>query len=310
MPSTVALIGAGDVAKFFTEELLAAGHKILVLSRAPRPWFTDRKDITFLTSDYTSSSFLHIFDAHSVETVFCFIHDNTSFYVDAHEAILDACRKSKVTKRFVPSEYDGDIEEDGHWDKPRFHLNTHVPFRRTLQNQSEVEYTLLCHGWFMDYILTAEKSYMKDIYPVWPVDLNNGESKVEIAGTGEEVVGLTAARDVARVGVKLVEMPKGAWNEKTYVCGEYTTWNNLLTQLSSFYNRKFNITYKPASLIQSAVTDPSVADADKAFVYMQEWNVSGASAPPRDKLFDCVRQGVKLRSVAELLEDGRKDGIV
>ncbi|VDB96276.1 unnamed protein product [Peniophora sp. CBMAI 1063] len=315
---TVALIGAGDVAKFFVEELVAANRNVLVISRAPRPWFADRTDITFLTSDYSSSSFTEIFDAHNVDVAFCFIHDNTKFYVDVHEAILDACRKSRTCKRFVPSEYDGDIEEGdgGHWDKPRFHLKTHVPFRETLTSQSQledgerVEYTLLCHGWFMDYILPSHKTYMKDIYPVWPVDVNGGSDEVVVAGTGEESVGLTAARDVARVGVALVGMPKGFWSEKTYVCGEYTTWNRLIAQLSSYYNRTFNPTYTPLSTIQAAIEDPDIPEEDKAFVYMQEWNASGASAPPREKLWDAGRWGVRVRSVAQLLEDGRKDGIV
>lgn len=223
MACTVALVGAGDVAKYvpfsslcaplpnvysryFVEELLRARHKVVVLSRAERPGFSDRTDITFCVSDYTTASFLKIFDTCAVEAVFCLIHDNTSLYTSVHESILSACTMSKTAKRFVPSEYDGDI--DTHWDKPRFHLRTHVPFRERLAKQDAVEYTLLCHGWFMDYVVPSDKTYMKDIYPVWPVDVNNGLDVVVIPGSGEETIGLTAARDVARVGVQLLGAPK------------------------------------------------------------------------------------------------------
>ncbi|KAI0028459.1 hypothetical protein K488DRAFT_58538 [Vararia minispora EC-137] len=302
MARTVALVGAGDVAKYFVEEFLRVGYKVIVLSRAARPWFSDRPDIIFCVSDYTTASFLEIFDTYTVEAVFCLIHDNSFLYTSVHESILSACTASKTAKRFVPSEYDGNI--DVHWDKPRFHLHTHVPFRERLARQDAIKYTLLCHGWFMDYVVPADKIYLKDIYPVWPVDINNGFDDVVIPGSGEEAIGLTAARDVARVGAQLLEVPE--WTEKTYVCGEYTTWNVLIAQLGRFYGRRFNIVYKPVSGVQKVMDDPAATETALNFAYMEEWNFSGASAPPKEQLLSEVR----LRSVAELLEDGKRGGVV
>lgn len=55
----------------------------------------------------------------------------------------------------------------------------------------------------MDYFLPAGKSYMKPLPGVWPIDLER--SKALVLGTGEEKIGWTAARDVAKALVRLVE---------------------------------------------------------------------------------------------------------
>lgn len=56
----------------------------------------------------------------------------------------------------------------------------------------------------MDYFLPAEKSYMKPLTGVWPVDLEKW--KTLVLGTGEEKIGWTAARDVAKALVRLVDV--------------------------------------------------------------------------------------------------------
>lgn len=131
--------------------------------------------------------------------------------------LLKACRESETCKRFVPSECGGNI--DAHPDKPRFYIPTHAAFREVLKRQTEVEWTLLNGGWFMDYVLPPPKSYMKCIVPVWPVDT---EKRVAvIPGTGEEQIALTAARDLAKACVALVEAK--SWDAHTYIAGEITT---------------------------------------------------------------------------------------
>ncbi|KAI5898200.1 NAD(P)-binding protein [Schizophyllum commune H4-8] len=305
---TVAIAGAGDVAKFLVEELeRAKDYNIVVLTRGHRPWFAERAGITVRLTDYSADSVRTILDDVGAVVLFSFIHDNSPFYNTTHEAFLAACRTSRTCKRFVPSECGGDL--DAHPDKPRFYIPTHGAFREVLKAQSEVEWTLLNNGWFMDYVLPPEMSYMKSIVPVWPLDLKTG--RVLVPGTGEEPIGLTAARDVARAAVKLVDA--SAWDPITYVCGENTTWNKLIRDVEEFYKRKFDVSYLSIDEIKTAL-EVHKNDEDPSALwkaYMDEWNYTGASALPWDKVESQRRRffrDIKFRTVRELLEDAHADG--
>ncbi|TRM66250.1 hypothetical protein BD626DRAFT_487180 [Schizophyllum amplum] len=305
---TVAIAGAGDVAKFLVEELEHANaFNIIVLTRGERPWFSERPSVTVRLTDYTTDSVRAILDDTNAVIFFSFIHDNSSFYVTAHEAFLAACRASRSCKRFVPSECGGDL--DAHPDKPRFYISTHGAVREVLRTQDEVEWTSLNGGWFMDYVLPPEMSHMKCIVPVWPLDLKTGH--VVVPGTGEEPIGLTAARDLARAAVKLVDAPK--WDPITYVCGENTTWNKLIQDVERFYKRKFEVSYLPIDEIKTALevhkNDDDPSQLWKAF--MDEWNYTGASALPWPKVEAQRRTlfpDVQFRTVRQLLEDAHANG--
>ncbi|KAL1740770.1 hypothetical protein HDZ31DRAFT_46842, partial [Schizophyllum fasciatum] len=169
--------------------------------------------------------------------------------------------------------------------------------------------------------------YMKSIVPVWPLDLKAG--RVVVPGTGEEPIGLTAARDVARAAVKLVDAP--LWDPITYVCGENTTWNKLIRDVEGFYSkhllscmidahdlrslaeRKLDVSYLSINEIKTAL-DMHKNDEDPSALwkaFMDEWNYTGASALPWDKV-EAQRQkffaGVKFRTVRELLEEAHASG--
>lgn len=103
----------------------------------------------------------------------------------------------------------GDIHPDAFPTHPLFYVPTHIPMREALAKQDQIEYTLLCIGWFGDYWhLPADggaewKSYMKDLRPVWPVD--STKRTIRINGDGTAPVTFTAARDVAAAMVRLFE---------------------------------------------------------------------------------------------------------
>lgn len=105
----------------------------------------------------------------------------------------------------------GDISPSAFPTHPLFYVPTHIPIREALARQDQVEWTLLCIGWFGDYWHlpagdNAEwKSYMKDLRPVWPVDTS--KRTIRINGDGKAPVTFTAARDVAAAMVKLFQAP-------------------------------------------------------------------------------------------------------
>lgn len=67
------------------------------------------------------------------------------------------------------------------------------------------------------------------------------------------------------------------------------------------------------SQVEWEINNPSESSVPRKVSEMDEWNVTGACAVPWDEV---VRQrekyfrGIKFRSIAELLKDGEKAGIV
>ncbi|CAF1642334.1 unnamed protein product, partial [Adineta ricciae] len=157
--STIAVAGLGDVAKYVVEELnaLRSPPKIVLLSREIRSWFDQQPNTIFRITDYSVESLTkHLTD---VDVLISLIHSNDRFYNDVHEAMIKACQNSSRCKRFIPSECGGDIEKFPQ--HPEFYVPTHGAIRKLLEEQNEIEYTLFNQGWFMDYFIPADRSYMK-----------------------------------------------------------------------------------------------------------------------------------------------------
>lgn len=344
---SIIIAGASDVAKYLIEELIASNPSnppqigVLTRSLSDRPWFTSNSHITLHLTDYTAPSIYLILNQTQATALFSFLHSNDpSFYNTAHEAMLKACRDSDLCKRFVPSDYGGDI--DRFPGLPRFYDSTHRVFRETIARQGgDVEWTLVNGGWFMDYIVQGNsvdptivpyrpstcgptegaklatlteaknfdtskvRSYMKPLPGIWPLDLDTFAATR--LGTGEEPIGWTAARDVARALVKLLAAPFGSWEKHTYVVGQVGTWNEAIGVVEEFYGRKFEVREKSKESILSALRDEEALEPFKrAVAYMDEWNVVGASAVPMDRVLEQRERffsGVKFRELRELLED-------
>lgn len=75
-----------------------------------------------------------------------------------------------------------------------------------LESQSEVEWTIVCLGMFMDYFVQESKSYLKDYGDMLPFRRDTWTAV--IPGTGNEPVGFTACRDVMKAVVQLIEGPE------------------------------------------------------------------------------------------------------
>ncbi|PLB54030.1 hypothetical protein P170DRAFT_431727 [Aspergillus steynii IBT 23096] len=341
---SIVIAGASDVAKYLIEELIASNPSnppqigVLTRSLSNRPWFTSNPHISLHVTEYSAPSIQSILNQTKATALFSLLHSNDpSFYNTAHEAMLTACRNSDLCKRFVPSDYGGDI--DRFPSLPRFYDSTHRVFRETISNETEVEWTFVNGGWFMDYIVQGNKvdptivpykpstrgpaksakpamlnteldtskvrSYMKPLPGIWPLDLDTFTATK--LGTGEEPIGWTSARDVARALVKLLDAPSGSWEKHTYVAGQIGTWNEAIGIAEEFYGRKFDVTEKMTESILLALQNESTLEpVERAVAYMDEWNVIGASAVPMDRVLEHRERffsGVKFRGLRELLED-------
>lgn len=296
MVKTVAIAGAGDVAKYVVEELTRKGHKVVILSRAYRDWFVER-NIEIRVTDYSAQSLTPLLK--DVDVLISLLHDNGPFYNDAHLAMIAACNASDRCKRFIPSECGGNIEDFR--EHPLFYVPTHGAIREVLAAQTTLEYTLFNIGWFMDYFIPG-KTYMKPLPGVWPLDIEN--RTLRLLGSGNEPVTFTAARDAGRALAHLVDVPK--WELYTNIAGETTTWNKILHKMEQCYNTSFTITQRTTQEIEESKVVNRNGDVAKLWLdYMDLWNALGAAGLPEEKS-ERQRQeifgGMKFMSVDDILD--------
>ncbi|KAL8931107.1 MAG: hypothetical protein Q9208_000211 [Pyrenodesmia sp. 3 TL-2023] len=278
---TIALAAVGSMGKFVCEELLADDRfDVVVISRGRDPWFTSR-DVPIRVSDYSHDSVLSIIEDTNASALLSFLNLNDERYITIHRAFLSACLASKTCKRLMPSEFCGDVET---WpDRPRFYGTTREPFRQILKAEAKgVEWTCIENGWFMDYFLPKEKSYMKPVPDEFPINLDTWTARVR--GTGDEPQSWTLAREVGKAIVALLGS-KTEWEPITYVCGQWGTYNEAIKTMESFYNRPIPRTHTPAAEIRDYVA--ANLDNDQVYavqaVMCDEWSIDGATAVPKEK---------------------------
>ncbi|CZR67466.1 uncharacterized protein PAC_17365 [Phialocephala subalpina] len=296
----VAIAGAGDLARYFVEELLAQEHEVVVLSRSPQPWF-NRPDISFRMTDYSVPSLVK--ELHDCEGLVSGILDYSMNNVNVHVALLEACRQSPKCKRYIPSEYGGNIDDFP--DQPAFYFANHEPVRNALRKQTEVMWTLFNLGWLTDYLVPANQRYIKDIGDYHP--LNFHSNTLKIPGTGTEPIAFTSARDVARAISRLFIAECDPWENTTYVCGEMTTWNDV-AKLLERRGHKLRTSHRSVEVLEKQIADARSEDEVIAAQY-EVWSVSGAGFLPQEKLkrqAEKYFKGLKLRSVEEFLIEAEK----
>ncbi|KAG2184390.1 hypothetical protein INT43_000299 [Umbelopsis isabellina] len=272
---TVAIAGAGDVAKYLVEELMRTNHRTIVLSRANRDWFVNQR-VEIRITDYTEASITPLLK--DVDVLISLLRDEGDFYITAHLAMIAACNMSPRCKRFIPSEFGGNIED--YPQQPVFHVPTHGPIRKVLASQLKFEYTLFNMGWFMDYFIPSDKTYLKPLPDIWPLDVK--QKTLRLLGSGDEPVTFTAARDAARALARLVDVP--TWPIYTYVAGETTTWNQVLRKMEKRFQTKFEVSKRPQSEIEKSIDNFDDGDIESIGLdHMDLWNATGAVGLPSDK---------------------------
>ncbi|KAL3487286.1 hypothetical protein BJX62DRAFT_213875 [Aspergillus germanicus] len=221
----IAIAGTGDLARYFYASLPHHDHTPIALTRSPRP-FLDELSIEQRVTDYTVPSLtLHLSDCDAVIST---ISAQGQDHITAHLALLSACRLSPRCKRFIPSEWTGNIEKYPDLE-PRYMHETREPIRRALREQDEVMWTSVLVGWFAEYLLPVghERRYFGALTVGWPVDF---EKRVFVLyGEGERRVTLTSAWDVVEAVVGLLESgDEKRWEEYTHIEGATVCWTNLL----------------------------------------------------------------------------------
>ncbi|KAI6778157.1 F420-dependent nadp reductase [Emericellopsis cladophorae] len=295
----VAIAGSGGVARYLVEELTADGNEVVVLTRSKKFFFDVVSGVEQFIADYSNVESL-MKGMEGATTVIVAILDHSSAFVDISSRIIEAAKRSPTVTRLIPSEYSGNIEDFP--DMPRFEAIIHEPIRKILRAQTELEYTLLANGWFVDYLIPTHNRHLNDIGDANPV--NFAKRTIQIPGTGKEGVDLTAVRDMARAVAKLLRAPSGEWDEITNISGEKSTWNEVAALIKE-KNPDMIVSYRT---LNNFIDDlhASKTDWDRLLAGFGIHSASGAGSLPahrvaaqRAKFF----AGVKFRTARDVVEE-------
>ncbi|KAL4959266.1 MFS general substrate transporter [Aspergillus stella-maris] len=218
--------GTGDLGRYLQEELTRDGrYAVALLTRkAKRP--STNQSITVHETDYTESSVLSILDSTRATALISVIRAD-DIYLPLHISLLNACLKSATCSRFLPSEWAGNIED--YPNLPRPYGETRGPLREILYRlpKEKLTWTLFNFGWFMDYFLSEEKSYMKCLPGEFPIDPVTGTYCVR--GTGEELQSWTyrpfkrVYRSLAQIAASIEDYKSGVQTHTGFVA-EIEEW--------------------------------------------------------------------------------------
>jgi uncharacterized protein YbjT (DUF2867 family) len=308
---TIAIAGSGDLTRYLVEEFLAANIPIALLVRTTKPHFTNVPGLTQLIVDYTSIESLTsaLNEVEATTLISTILTYDTSTFVTTQKNLIAAAQASKNATRFIPSEYGVDIAK--YPDQPGFYWETREPIREVLRNQSKLEWTLVCCGWIMDYILPPANRYMKDIGDAFPINL--AEKRMVIPGTGGEKVDWISARDLARGIVSLVKVPMGEWGRYVYLSGERMSCDRLAAVVKEKYpDVEFDRQYLSLRVLVNAVRDAK-DDFERIEAEYKIVIPSGSGGfeegvveQDRERYF----KDVKFRTVKEVLDAGCQGVIV
>lgn len=300
----VVIAGSGGLARYICEEFPKAGHELIILTRRHKPEL-EHPGVTQFITDYTLQSLST--PLANGEVLISTISDYTPSYVDIHHSLIQACQQSPKCKRFIPSEFAGDI--DTYPDQPGFYYRTREPIRKDLRGQTDLEWTLVSVGWLIDYVVPSKNRYLKDIGKFCPINLADGS--IVIPGTGNEPVDVTWVRDVAKALAELVKAP--AWEPYTYISGEKTCWKDVARVIGQKYHPDLTTEYQ--SLYNIIETIRTSKDDDILLVTdHQIFSASQASSLPQDKV-QAQRQkyfpGIHFRTLQDgLAEFDRDAGVI
>ncbi|RJE26992.1 hypothetical protein PHISCL_00693 [Aspergillus sclerotialis] len=291
----IAIAGVGGLGQYICQELSADGRfTVIVLTRQGNLPLTFR-NTTIHKTDYTEPSLIGIFNATGATTLISTLNCPNDDYLPLHTSLLSACLNSITCKRFIPSEWGGNIDDFPNL--PRAYGRTRAPFRDILQQTkadasdtgNKIEYTLINHGWCMEYFLPEGKSYRKHCPGEFPVDVNKWEYVVR--GTGEEKQAWTCGRDVAR-GVKELLLVD-EWPPARPLTRVHRPLAEINASLQKYKDQPNSI-------------ELAIAEAE-------EWGVSGATACPKEKALRqqaCYFSRLKFMTIEDMLNKAETEGFV
>ncbi|KAH7127739.1 hypothetical protein B0J13DRAFT_645737 [Dactylonectria estremocensis] len=240
MPTVAVAGGTGHIGRTLVEAIQGAGkHKVLILSRQPKPELEDELGVPIIVVDYSNVEALaNILEAHDVHIVVSALTMMSMSGAPGPSEIplIRAVDASKVTKRIVSSD----------WGFPHTPENAaglssigpKLEAQAVLKTMSNLVSTVVQNGYFMDYWgVPVVKSYMQPSTSI--LDIPNAAAG--IPGTGNEPIIFSHTTDVAKFVAALLDSDE--WDPVSYVVGDKLTWNEFLGFAEDVRGVKFDVAY-------------------------------------------------------------------
>lgn len=266
---SIAIAGSGDLAKYIVEEFPKAGLEIVILTRTYKPYLTKEGVQQFVT-DYSSTSLDEVL--RGCRALISTIVDTSQTYVNIHLQLLAACQRSSSCKRFIPSEFAGNTRD--YPDQPAYFRNINERVRQALKQQDEVEWTIVCIGFFADYLVPSSNRYIRNMREGSLIDFDKEEFL--IPGSLQDSIDVTLARDVVKALVALVNGPN--WAPYTFMSGQRVTWQEIVDVIRQ---KRPGFTVRVNTLNEIIDTlMPGNSEHQITFAQLQLYSASGAARCP------------------------------
>ncbi|KAJ2787803.1 hypothetical protein GGI15_000435 [Coemansia interrupta] len=241
----VALIGIGNLAKFFIDELkqhpsefaitLVTRHESLDKTKS---FVAGEPQIPVCTVDYGDE--FSISEAFSNQDV---VISLLAFGGEAHQiAAVKAAIKAGV-KWFIPSEFGVDLDHPTNKKFPFFAQKLKV--RQLLESQSEMAYTYVLTGLFADQFLIPFRK--------WDTEAGT----VVVPGDGTAKNSFTARKDVAAYTVAILRRPDQFKNTSARLASYTLSYNEWIEAVDRVSGRKFKTTFESVELMEDRVRKSS-----------------------------------------------------
>ncbi|KAL4772018.1 hypothetical protein BDW60DRAFT_216746 [Aspergillus nidulans var. acristatus] len=297
----IALAGAGQVGLCLATEFCKSEDEVVVLTSTFKPSLKHLRAEIRLT-DYSPNDLKKKLD--DCDAVVSTLSGPDEFYISAHSNILEACSQSRRCKHFIPSEWN--INLDDFPDQPMFSAATHEIVRNKLRSQQAVKWTMICHGWFMEYVLPKEKNPLREIGRAWA--MNHSAKVFDLYADGLQKVTLTSTTDTARAVLAILRnsINKGGdLSPVTLLAGQTLTYKELFQLI-----RSRDSAWKSSPVTFSEVLGDIIQglQANDPWVAVHQMRILGftnANHNPKGKALEFgtgVLQGLRPTTVEEFLD--------
>ncbi|KAM0713992.1 hypothetical protein Q7P37_010956 [Cladosporium fusiforme] len=221
-------------------------HKIILLSRSPRPDL-EAHGVEVRQVDYSSHESLTK-GLQGVHTLLSFLGGTATALHESQLALVAAAKEAGV-KRFAPSEFA--VRGGG------YELSLYAGKKAVWEaaKASEMEVTRFSCGIFMGFLgsgtpkgvtevgvreaaESGEQEALGGLRP-WDFVVNCRAGTADLPGDGSAEVVLTDTRDVAKFVEAALVMGDGEWEEEMGMRGEVVSWKRIVEVLEEVQGRKF-----------------------------------------------------------------------
>ncbi|KAL2015999.1 hypothetical protein VTK56DRAFT_4467 [Thermocarpiscus australiensis] len=231
----IAVAGPGQVAREIIDGLLATGnHDIIILARKDATPEQAIEGATWVRVDFQDRKSL-VQALHGVHTVLSFLTVHGETATAAQKGLIDAAIEAGV-KRIAPSEWTVAGVKNMPWYNGKTEIREYL--EETNRDKKVIEYTLFQTGWFMNLLLSDQRTSKYLELLDWHIDFVN--CRALVPGHLDHMLTFTTIQDVVAIVVKAVEY-EGEWPEVGGINGATISIGELIRLGEKFRGKPFNI---------------------------------------------------------------------